>query len=155
MKRVICLPSGCWELRSKNKVSDYLMFRYGGHIVMASRFIYEEMIGFIPVGLELDHLCRNTRCVNPKHLEPVAHYENIMRGKLGRLGHFNKAKTHCPYGHLYNEKNTYIYREKNGGYGRMCRQCINIRAKASNKLHPTRSHHKQKNKPLHFLRVKG
>lgn len=46
----------------------------------AHRFAYELSVGPIPEGLELDHLCRNRRCVNPAHLEPVTHSENMRRG---------------------------------------------------------------------------
>lgn len=34
-------------------------------------------------GKEIDHLCRNTKCVNVKHLEPVSHLENVRRGAHG------------------------------------------------------------------------
>lgn len=42
--------------------------------------MYELLVGPIPEGLTIDHLCRNTMCVNPDHLEPVTHRENLMRG---------------------------------------------------------------------------
>src|SRR5262252_6830581 len=45
------------------------------------RLCYEMLIGPIPKGLEIDHLCRTPCCVNPIHLEPVTHAENIRRGK--------------------------------------------------------------------------
>ncbi len=123
MRRVIVSPSGCWELNSKVKNKRYLSFFDGAHAQTASRFIYEKMVGKIPKNKELDHLCRNTRCVNPYHLQSVTHRENLMNGKLGKLGHWNKAKTHCPHGHQYTKENTYIYHETNGGFGRQCRTC--------------------------------
>jgi HNH endonuclease len=47
--------------------------------IQAHRWAYQELVGSIPEGLELDHLCRVRRCVNPAHLEPVTHSVNIMR----------------------------------------------------------------------------
>lgn len=67
-------------------------------------------------GKELDHLCRNRWCVNPDHLEEVTHQENVRRG---RVGQFNKNKTHCAQGHEFNEANTYVTKS---GY-RSCRRC--------------------------------
>lgn len=47
--------------------------------------MYELLVGPIPPGLQIDHLCRNKICVNPAHLEPVTHRENLMRGKGAKL----------------------------------------------------------------------
>lgn len=52
---------------------------------LAHRAIYVELRGQIPDGLQLDHLCRNPRCVNPDHLEPVTNAENSRRGNMTRL----------------------------------------------------------------------
>jgi len=52
------------------------------------RYIYEILNSKVPDGLELDHLCRNAGCVNPDHLEPVTHKENLGRaGGLCKRGH--------------------------------------------------------------------
>lgn len=79
-----CTPGdGCWEwtgARQPDGRYDYGMFWDGTRAVRAHRFAYELLVGPIPVGLELDHLCRNPPCVNPAHLEPVTHAENIRRG---------------------------------------------------------------------------
>ncbi len=91
----------------------------------AHRFAYEQLVGKIPKGMDLDHLCRIRNCVNPKHLEPVTRQENLKRGKTGGFRKnsapdWQLAKTHCPKGHPLFGDNVY-YRPK--PKGRVCRQC--------------------------------
>jgi hypothetical protein len=57
----------------------------GGHKVPAHRYMYEKIYGKIPAGLQLDHVCRNTSCVNPTHLQPVTCAENTRRGLSAKL----------------------------------------------------------------------
>ena len=62
--------------------------------------------------------------MNPDHLEPVTTKENSRRGIGGKLGaERNKAKTHCPQGHPYDEANTYVQSSRYGGTNRICRTC--------------------------------
>lgn len=63
----------------------------------AHRIAYEEVIGPIPEGKELDHKCRNRGCVNPYHTEPVTHKENVLRGEAPSAK--NAAKATCLNGH--------------------------------------------------------
>lgn len=70
----------------------------------AHRFSYELLVGPVPADLDLDHLCRTSLCVNPAHLEPVTHLENIMRGES--LPALNARKTHCQRGHEFTPENT-------------------------------------------------
>lgn|SRR5215469_7516285 len=86
---------------------------------MAHKVIYEEMIGPVPNGLQLDHLCRNRNCVNPYHLEPVTARENLMRGKT--LAAANASKTACSRGHAFTEENTYWRKDRLGRNCRICR----------------------------------
>ena len=88
--------------------------------VGAHRLSYQHFIGPIPQGLELDHLCRNRKCVNPIHLEAVTHRVNIFRGNT--LAANYAARTHCKRGHLYDASNT-GWR----GTGRLCLTCIKQR----------------------------
>lgn len=118
--------SDCWPwLGNRVKTHcgmEYGLFRHGSLVTCAHRFAYRFLVGPIPEGLDLDHLCRNTLCVNPKHLEPVTKAENNYRGNSwsGR----NTRKTHCPQGHPYDEANTYLWR----GH-RICRACSRERAR--------------------------
>lgn len=85
--------------------------RYGqlyvsGKSIKAHRFAYELLVGPIPDGLTLDHLCRNTACVNPAHLEPVSHRENVLRGD--GLTARRARQTHCKRGHEFTTENTYV-----------------------------------------------
>ena len=83
----------------------------------AHRLMYEAMVGPIPAGLTLDHLCRVRNCINPAHLEPVSLKENILRGDT--IAARNKAKTHCKHGHAFDAENTYVTKEGK----RQCRAC--------------------------------
>lgn len=112
--------AGCW-LWGGTTSNGYGQLRREGHIIMAHRFSYQLVVGPIPEGLELDHLCRNPPCVNPAHLEPVTHGEN-MRRAMPR----NRGKTHCLSGHPYSEDNTYTY--PNGRRDcKICRRAASLR----------------------------
>lgn len=91
-----------------------------GKVLKAHRAAYELAVGPIAPGLTLDHLCRNTRCVNPDHLEPVTHAENVLRG-VGPTA-VNAAATHCSLGHELTEANTYVYPGRGARECRICRR---------------------------------
>ena len=80
----------------------------------AHKFAWEQRYGAVPVGLELDHLCRNKLCVNTAHLEAVTHIENVRRG--------SRLITHCQHGHPYDETNTSFYYSPTGAH-RFCKAC--------------------------------
>lgn len=72
--------TGCWLWNRKRWVTGYGMksVNHSGSVA-AHRWLYEREVGPIPEGLELDHLCFNPPCVNPDHMEPVTHTENMRR----------------------------------------------------------------------------
>lgn len=75
------------------------------------RVVYTELVGPIPEGYDVDHLCRNTLCCNPLHLEAVSRQENIRRG-------VGNVKTHCKAGHELTADNRY----ENGGRCVACKR---------------------------------
>lgn len=90
----------------------------------AHRWAYLVLIGDVPIGLELDHLCEIKLCCNPTHLEPVSHAVNCRRGKASVInGGRQRSKTHCKYGHAFDDRNTRVTVS-----GRRCRKCGAIRA---------------------------
>lgn len=105
-----CTGSGGYAVIQINRKTRYGIrgTRY------AHRVAYEMLVGSIPRGHQLDHLCRIRRCVNPDHLEPVTPKENTRRGINA-----NSLKTICPQGHSYSVENTYIARDGS----RICRAC--------------------------------
>jgi hypothetical protein len=75
--------ASCWNWTGALSTQGYGRFApLGSRAVQAHRFSYEMAKGPIPPGLHLDHLCRNTACVNPDHLEAVTPRENIIRAGL-------------------------------------------------------------------------
>ncbi len=135
--------TGCWEWIAGLTVTGYGKFAVGSRTdnsrktVLSHRVAYVELISEIPDELQIDHLCRNRKCVNPLHLEPVTAKVNFDRG-LGMLNHplghaANKAKTHCPQLHQYTESNTYYYTTKKGIVLCMCKECARIRCRVDNK----------------------
>lgn len=94
----------------------------------AHRWAYLWGFGSIPEGLELDHLCRNRGCVNPKHLEAVSHQENIKRSAWGERNSF--TETCCPKGHNYEEAGFYVSYYKDGRpKQRECKICASDRGR--------------------------
>ncbi|WP_282793689.1 HNH endonuclease signature motif containing protein [Streptomyces sp. CC224B] len=87
--------AGCWvwkgsapggQNRRRSGARRYGDISYRGRQVVVHRLAYSLMVADIPDGLELDHLCRNTLCVRPDHLEPVTGAENLRRAALARSG---------------------------------------------------------------------
>ena len=110
----------CWMWVGARGHSGYGQFRMGKRMVPAHRVAWLDggRKNAIPDEWVIDHLCRNTSCVNPQHLEPVPFEVNVERGKRGR-----PAVTHCPHGHEYSPENTSWGDRPNGSQFRECRTC--------------------------------
>jgi len=126
----VAAEAGCIMWTASTNKDGYGKLNISQTTHAAHRLAYELMVGPIPLGLHLDHLChtrdascpggatcQHRRCVNPYHLEPVTDRTNILRGRSRAAT--NAVKTHCPRGHLYDESNTRV--DKNGK--RHCRAC--------------------------------
>jgi hypothetical protein len=112
---------GCWEWLGGRKALGYgqmAVKRDGRWLrVIAHRYAYELWVAPIPAGMEIDHLCFNTGCVRPDHLEAVTPEENRRR-KVAR----KRARSHCNNGHEYAVVGRY-------GDGK-CTECVRLRARA-------------------------
>lgn len=125
---------GCLSTDGYGKIGEGGASASGSKSLFVHRVVYEMVIGTIPDGYEVDHLCHtkecgktgkeclHRRCVNPAHLSAVTHRDNSIRDECTASGK-NVAKTHCPAGHEYNEENTRYEKNRNGGLSRKCRIC--------------------------------
>jgi hypothetical protein len=128
-------PEACWLWPGGTNGDGYGQLASNMRNHRAHKFFYEHMVGPVPEGRVLDHLCHDPetceggktcphrRCCNPKHLQVETNRENLMRG--GTLAAENVAKTHCINGHEFTPENTH-HRSRGG---RECRECMRTRAR--------------------------
>lgn len=117
----------CWIWQGCCNWGGYGRFHDGTREVGAHRFSWAAFVGPIPDGLHIDHLCKQRKCVNPDHLEPVTPQINTLRSE--NFIAVNARKTHCVRGHPLSGPNLYVCPRGK----RECRQC---RAEANRKLRP-------------------
>lgn len=114
-------PTGfCWEWTAARDKHGYGVFNKGPKLDRAHRVAYELLVGPIPARSVIDHLCRNTKCCNPDHLEPVAHKENLLRCYSPAIR--THVENTCRRGHSMED--AYV-RPDTGA--RMCRTCARER----------------------------
>lgn len=123
-------PIGCW-LWQGNVHNGYGRISICKTSYRVHRYAYTALVGPIPEGLVLDHLCRNKACCNPEHLEPVTCVENVIRGENA-----NARKTHCPQGHPYSGDNLHLSPRRN----RYCKKCMDIHHHEQRKNHCPKGH---------------
>jgi hypothetical protein len=109
----------CWiSTKNPHKHTGYTLTYFRGKRWLTHRLAYTAFVGEIPVGLQIDHLCRVRSCCNPDHLEPVTGRVNTLRGVS--LSAQYAVATHCVHGHEFTPENTKI---KKHGRARACREC--------------------------------
>lgn len=124
--------SECWQWTAYRRPCGYGYVRFGGAVVHAHRAVYTLLVGPIPEGMQLDHVChtrdsscpggescQHRACVNPDHLEVVSASENMARS-------WPANKTHCVNGHEFTPENTARY----GSGRRKCRKCKALHERA-------------------------
>jgi hypothetical protein len=116
------LWEGAVDRHGYGRTSNYYTEQPSKRTRLAHRMAYGEVVGSIPDGMELDHLCEVRLCVNPAHLEPVTRAENQRRRR--------ERRTHCKNGHEVAGDNVYEWKNKQGHVRKGCRTC---RAAASSR----------------------
>lgn len=100
--------------------NGYGYYRTADANLLAHRMAFELLVGPIPAGHELHHICETPACVNPAHLKPVTRSEHW---RIGNSPSATRARqTHCKRGHIFSPENTYA--RPNGQ--RRCRKCHSI-----------------------------
>ena len=137
--RVEASAEGCWIWTGSRTSAGYGNLRLpGGGFDYAHRVAYSALVGPIPEGLVLDHLCRVRNCVNPAHLEPVEHAVNVRRG----AGTYGPLKTSCKRGHDMTDPSS-VYRTP-AGHAR-CRECARLHEADPDRMAASRTHARKQN----------
>jgi hypothetical protein len=106
----------CLIFTNKLTAAGYGRMKIAGRMVLLHRYLFEQRHGPVPVGMHLDHLCRNRACARTEHLQVVTPRENTMRGATIAAAYL--ARGECKNGHAFTAENTRIYRN-----ARICRAC--------------------------------
>jgi len=117
---------GCWVWQNACNNKGYGQVGVGGKVCSTHRVAYELLVGPIPAGLHIDHLCRNRACCNPAHLEPVTNKVNSERSERA-------TKTRCVRDHALTGENLIVRLRPGGLTRRECRTCANTLRRVSNR----------------------
>lgn len=114
---IVNSETGCWDWDgATNGAYGHSDPRHGD--CLAHRAVYKKVVGDIPDGKVIDHVCRNKLCVNPAHMEVVTQKENVHRWLDVFIG--RSIRTHCVHGHEFTPENTMTVTRK----GRKARRCL-------------------------------
>ncbi len=123
--------TSCWiwtgaKIGRNMEYGQFAKIRGTKKTTLAHRRIYELFYRKkLPKKLTIDHVCKNTICVNPLHMKPMSLVDNVLLGN-GPMA-INKRKTHCIYGHKFTKENTKKYPHKGQkNMGRSCLACRKI-----------------------------
>ncbi len=129
--KIVSDGDGCWFWVGSRNRKGYGNLRRdqadGGQVIAAHRYVYQKLVGPIPEGLQIDHLCRVRHCVNPKHLEPVEPVVNTRRSPVAPAA-IRGRRTHCDKGHPFAGENL-RWRNRRGIMSRICVECTLIQGR--------------------------
>jgi hypothetical protein len=139
--------NGCHIWIGSKTHDNYGQFWYKKRLWLAHRAAYEIWVGKIPEGMTIDHICENTLCVNPNHLQVMTLKENIL--KSNGISAIHARKTHCINGHLLSDDNV---RYRKDTFGRQCRECKRINDRKYRAISKGGCKHEKANTGILYLR---
>jgi hypothetical protein len=114
----IRVSNGCWEWQAST-IKGYGQIQWQMRRWVTHRLVWTMLVGDIPDGLVLDHLCRNRACCNPDHLRVCTLGENTLAPGSESVTARNALQTHCIHGHELSGDNLKV--QASGQ--RTCRAC--------------------------------
>lgn len=104
--RIVLTEEGCWSVSGATTTDGYAVLALNKRedgtrkTVRAHRAVWQELVGPIPDGLVIDHLCEVRTCINPLHLRVCTQGENNARSGAS-ITAVTARRTHCARGHEY------------------------------------------------------